>query len=88
MPSSIKDVDAVFYGIYNDIFDGPASRHRAGFVGMQNKFGMRVARCATGAYNLGGARIPGAGRFKTALVWVEEGYGCFDFLSCRYTGGY
>ena len=49
----IKDVDAVVYGIYNDIFEYSAIPEHPlqGIIGMANKPGMRVT-CggATGAY--------------------------------------
>ena len=42
---SIKDVDSVFYGIYNDIFERTAIPEHPlqGICGMQNKFGLRVS---------------------------------------------
>jgi len=69
---SIKDVDSVFYGIYNDIFERaciPESPLQ-GIIGLQNKFGIRVSNGgATGAYTLSAAHAYLAGeRFKTALV--------------------
>jgi acetyl-CoA acetyltransferase len=40
----IHDVDAAFYGIYNDIFERAAIPEHAihGLVGMQDKFGIRI----------------------------------------------
>ena len=48
----IKDVDAVFYGIYNDIFERIAIPEHPlqGICGMQNKFGIRIS--------CGGLRVP------------------------------
>jgi acetyl-CoA C-acetyltransferase len=87
---SIKDVDAVFYGIYNDIFERTAIPEHAlhGLIGMQNKFGIRVTTGgATGAYTLSAAHAyVAAGRFKTALVLgVEKATDCFDFTSMSAT---
>lgn len=87
---SIKDVDAVFYGIYNDIFQRTVIPEHAlhGIIGMQNKFGIRIT-CggATGAYTLSAAHAYLAGeRFKVALVLgVEKSTDCFDFLSMSAT---
>ena len=73
---SIKDVDAVFYGIYNDIFERTAIPEHAlhGLIGMQNKFGIRISTGgATGAYTISAAHAyVAAGRFKTALVLGVE----------------
>jgi acetyl-CoA C-acetyltransferase len=83
---SIKDVDAVFYGIYDDIFERaciPESPLQ-GILGMQNKFGIRISSGgATGAYTISAAHAYLAGeRFKTALVLgVEKATDCFDFSS-------
>ena len=55
---SIKDVDAAFYGIYNDIFERAAIPEHAihGLLGMQNKFGTRISTGgATGAYTMSAA---------------------------------
>jgi acetyl-CoA acetyltransferase len=86
----IKDVDAVFYGIYNDIFQRAAIPEHAlhGLVGMQNKFGTRISTGgATGAYTMSAAHAyVAAGRFKTALVLgVEKSTDCFDFSSMSAT---
>ena len=87
---SIKDVDAAFYGIYNDIFERTCIPEHAihGLLGMQNKFGTRIT-CggATGAYTMSAAHAYLAGeRFKTALVLgVEKATDCFDFLSMSAT---
>ncbi len=87
---SIKDVDAAFYGIYNDIFERAAIPEHAlhGLLGMQNKFGIRISTGgATGAYTLSAAHAYlAAGRFKTALVLgVEKATDCFDFSSMSAT---
>ena len=87
---SIKDIDAVFYGIYNDIFERTAIPEHPlqGICGMQNKFGIRIS-CgwATGAYTMSAAHAYlSAGRFKTALVLgVEKATDCFDFSSMSAT---
>jgi acetyl-CoA C-acetyltransferase len=87
---STRDIDGVFYGIYNDIFERaciPESPLQ-GIIGMQDKFGIRVS-CggATGAYTLSAAHAYLAGeRFKTALVLgVEKATDCFDFSSMSAT---
>lgn len=87
---SIKDVDAVFYGIYNDIFERTCIPEHAihGLLGMQNKFGIRITTGgATGAYTMSAAHAYiAAGRFKTALVLgVEKATDCFDFFSMSAT---
>ena len=87
---SIQDVDAAFYGIYNDIFERTAIPEHAihGLLGMQNKFGIRITTGgATGAYTLSAAHAYlSAGRFKTALVLgVEKATDCFDFSSMSAT---
>ena len=86
----IKDVDAAFYGIYNDIFERTAIPEHAihGLLGMQNKFGIRITNGgATGAYTMSAAHAYlAAGRFKTALVLgVEKATDCFDFSSMSAT---
>jgi len=86
----IRDVDAAFYGIYNDIFERAAIPEHAihGLVGMQNKFGIRITTGgATGAYTISAAHAYlAAGRFKTALVLgVEKCTDCFDFSSMSAT---
>jgi acetyl-CoA C-acetyltransferase len=86
----IKEVDAAFYGIYNDIFERTAIPEHAihGLCGMQNKFGIRITTGgATGAYTMSAAHAYlAAGRFKTALVLgVEKATDCFDFSSMSAT---
>jgi acetyl-CoA C-acetyltransferase len=87
---AIQNVDAVFYGIYNDIFERTAIPEHAlhGLLGMQNKFGTRITTGgATGAYTMSAAHAYlAAGRFKTALVLgVEKATDCFDFSSMSAT---
>ena len=86
----IQDVDAAFYGIYNDIFERTAIPEHAihGLLGMQNKFGIRITNGgATGAYTMSAAHAYiAAGRFKVALVLgVEKATDCFDFSSMSAT---
>jgi acetyl-CoA C-acetyltransferase len=86
----IGDVDSVFYGIYNDIFERTCIPEHAlqGLCGMQNKFGIRISTGgATGAYTISAAHAYiAAGRFKTALVLgVEKATDCFDFQSMSAT---
>lgn len=87
---SIKDVDAAFYSIYNDIFERACIPEHPlhGIIGMQNKPGIRIS-CggATGAYTISAAHAYLAGeRFKTVLVLgVEKATDCFDFLSMSAT---
>ncbi len=87
---SIKDVDAAFYGIYNDIFERTCIPEHPlqGIIGMQNKFGLRVSSGgATGAYTMSAAHAYVAGeRFKVVLVLgVEKATDCFDFQSMSAT---
>lgn len=87
---SVKEIDAVFYGIYNDIFERACIPEHPlqGICGMQNKFGIRISNGgATGAYTMSAAHAYiAAGRFKTALVLgVEKATDCFDFLSMSAT---
>ena len=87
---SINDAEAIFYGIYNDIFERTAIPEHAihGLLGMQNKFGIRITNGgATGAYTMSAAHAYlAAGRFKTALVLgVEKATDCFDFSSMSAT---
>jgi len=87
---AIQDVDAAFYGIYNDIFERAAIPEHAihGLCGMQNKFGIRITTGgATGAYTMSAAHAYiAAGRFKTALILgVEKATDCFDFSSMSAT---
>jgi len=87
---SINDIEGVFYGIYNDIFERSAIPEHPlhGICGMQNKFGLRVT-CggATGAYTMSAAHAyVAAGRFKAVLVLgVEKATDCFDFQSMSAT---
>jgi len=87
---SINDVDGVFYGIYNDIFERACIPEHPlqGLIGMQNKFGIRISNGgATGAYTMSAAHAyVAAGRFKVALVLgVEKATDCFDFQSMSAT---
>jgi acetyl-CoA C-acetyltransferase len=87
---AVRDLDAAFYGIYNDIFERTAIPEHAihGLLGMQNKFGIRITTGgATGAYTMSAAHAYlAAGRFKTALVLgVEKATDCFDFSSMSAT---
>jgi acetyl-CoA C-acetyltransferase len=87
---SITDADAVFYGIYNDIFERACIPEHPlqGLIGMQNKFGIRISNGgATGAYTMSAAHAyVAAGRFKVALVLgVEKATDCFDFQSMSAT---
>ncbi len=87
---SIKDVDGVFYGIYNDIFERTCIPEHPlqGIIGLQNKFGLRCSSGgATGAYTMSAAHAyVAAGRFKTVLVLgVEKATDCFDFMSMSAT---
>ncbi len=87
---SIGEVDAVFYGIYNDIFERTCIPEHPlqGICGMQNKFGIRISNGgATGAYTMSAAHAyVAAGRFKTALVLgVEKATDCYDFQSMSST---
>ncbi len=87
---SVKMVDAVVYGIYNDIFQRTCIPEHAlqGLIGMQNKFGIRVSNGgATGAYALSAAHAyVASGRYDTMLVLgVEKSTDCFDFLSMSAT---
>jgi acetyl-CoA C-acetyltransferase len=86
----VQDMDAAFYGIYNDIFERTAIPEHAihGLLGMQNKFGIRITTGgATGAYTMSAAHAYlASGRFKTALVLgVEKATDCFDFSSMSAT---
>jgi acetyl-CoA C-acetyltransferase len=87
---SIGEVDAVFYGIYNDIFERTCIPEHPlqGICGMQNKFGIRISNGgATGAYAMSAAHAyVAAGRFRTALVLgVEKATDCYDFQSMSST---
>ncbi len=86
----INDVDAVFYGIYNDIFERACIPEHPlqGLLGMQDKFGIRISNGgATGAYTMSAAHAyVAASRFKVALVLgVEKATDCFDFQSMSAT---
>ena len=87
---SIGEVDAVFYAIYNDIFERTCIPEHPlqGICGMQNKFGIRISSGgATGAYAMSAAHAyVAAGRFRTALVLgVEKATDCYDFQSMSST---
>jgi acetyl-CoA C-acetyltransferase len=87
---SINDAEAIFYGIYNDIFQRTVIPEHAihGLLGMQNKFGVRVTTGgATGAYTTSVAHAYlAAGRFKLAIVLgVEKATDTFDFFSMSAT---
>ena len=87
---SIKDVDAVAYGIYNDIFERTAIPEHPlqGIIGMQNKPGIRITSGgATGAYTMSAAHAyVAAERYKVMLVLgVEKATDCFDFTSMSAT---
>jgi acetyl-CoA C-acetyltransferase len=83
---SIKDVDAVLYGIYNDIFELSAIPEHPlqGIIGMENKPGMRIT-CggATGAYTMLTAYTwVASGLYDVVLaLGVEKATDCFDFES-------
>lgn len=87
---SVKDVDAVVYGIYNDIFELSAIPEHPlhGIIGMTNKPGMRVTNGgATGAYAMLAAwSWIASGLYDTVLVLgVEKATDCFDFESMTET---
>ena len=87
---SIKDVDAVAYAIYNDIFERTAIPEHPlqGIIGMQNKPGIRITSGgATGAYTMSAAHAyVAAERYKVMLVLgVEKATDCFDFTSMSAT---
>jgi acetyl-CoA C-acetyltransferase len=87
---SVKEVEAVVYGIYNDIFQRTCIPEHAlqGLIGMQNKFGIRVSNGgATGAYALSAAHAyVAAGRYDVMMVLgVEKATDCFDFQSMSAT---
>ncbi len=86
----IREVEAVFYGIYNDIFERTCIPEHPlqGIIGMQDKFGIRISNGgATGAYAMSAAHAyVAAGRFDVALVLgVEKATDCFDFVSMTST---
>ncbi len=81
-----KDVDAVVYGIYNDIFQRTCIPEHPlqGIIGLQNKPGVRVSNGgATGAYAMSVAHAyVAAGRYDSVMVLgVEKATDCFDFTS-------
>lgn len=87
---STKDVDGVFFGIYNDIFERTCIPEHPlqGICGMQNKFGIRISNGgATGAYTMSAAHAyVAAERFNVVLVLgVEKATDCFDFQSMSAT---
>ena len=83
---SVKDVDAVVYGIYNDIFELSAIPEHPlqGIIGLANKPGMRVT-CggATGSYAMLTAYTwVASGLYDVVLaLGVEKATDCFDFES-------
>ncbi len=83
---SIKDVDAVVYGIYNDIFELSAIPEHPlqGIIGMANKPGMRIT-CggATGSYTMLTAYTwVASGLYDVVIaLGVEKATDCFDFES-------
>ncbi len=87
---SVKDVDAVVYGIYNDIFEMSAIPEHPlqGIIGMANKPGMRVT-CggATGAYAMLTAwNWVASGLYDVVIsLGVEKATDCFDFESMTST---
>lgn len=87
---SIKEVDAVVYGIYNDIFELSAIPEHPlqGIIGMANKPGMRVS-CggATGAYAMISAYTwVASGLYDVVIcLGVEKATDCFDFDSMTST---
>ncbi len=83
---SVKDVDAVVYGIYNDIFELSAIPEHPlqGIIGMANKPGLRVTTGgATGAYAmLTGYSLIASGLYDVVIcLGVEKATDCFDFTS-------
>jgi len=87
---SVKDVDGVFYGIYNDIFERTCIPEHPlqGICGLQNKFGIRITNGgATGAYTMSAAHAyVAAERFNLVLaLGVEKATDCFDFQSMSST---
>jgi acetyl-CoA C-acetyltransferase len=87
---SIKDVDAVVFGIYNDIFEMSAIPEHPlqGIIGLPNKPGMRVTNGgATGAYAMLAAYTwVASGLYDKVLVLgVEKATDCFDFESMTET---
>lgn len=87
---SVRDVDAVIYGIYNDVFEYSAIPEHPlqGIIGMTNKPGMRIT-CggATGAYAmLTGYTWVASGLYDVVMcLGVEKCTDCFDFESMTST---
>lgn len=86
----VRDVDAVVFGIYNDIFQLSAIPEHPlqGIIGMANKPGIRVSNGgATGAYAMLCAYgWVASGLYDTVLVLgVERATDCFDFESMTET---
>jgi len=86
----IDDVNAVAYGIYNDIFERTAIPEHPlqGIIGLPNKPGVRVTNGgATGIYTLAVAHaFVAAGIHDVVLVLgVEKATDCFDFVSMSST---
>jgi acetyl-CoA C-acetyltransferase len=86
----VKDVDAVVFGIYNDIFELSAIPEHPlqGIIGMANKPGLRVTNGgATGAYAMLAAySFVASGLYDSVLVLgVEKATDCFDFESMTET---
>ncbi len=86
----VRDVDAVVFGIYNDIFELSAIPEHPlqGIIGMANKPGIRVSNGgATGAYAMLCAYgWVASGLYDTVLVLgVERATDCFDFESMTET---
>lgn len=87
---SVKDVDAVIYGIYNDVFEYSAIPEHPlhGIIGMTNKPGMRIT-CggATGAYAMLTAYTwVASGLYDVVMcLGVEKATDCFDFESMTST---
>jgi acetyl-CoA C-acetyltransferase len=87
---SARDVDAVVYGIYNDIFELSAIPEHPlqGIIGMANKPGMRVTNGgATGAYAMLAAYTwVASGLYDVVIsLGVEKATDCFDFESMTQT---
>jgi acetyl-CoA C-acetyltransferase len=87
---SIKDVDGVVYGIYNDIFELSAIPEHPlqGIIGMANKPGMRISSGgATGSYTMMTAYTwVASGLYDVVIaLGVEKATDCFDFESMTST---
>jgi acetyl-CoA C-acetyltransferase len=87
---SVKDIDGVVYGIYNDIFEMSAIPEHPlqGIIGLANKPGMRIS-CggATGSYTMMTAYTwVASGLYDVVLaLGVEKATDCFDFESMTST---